>query len=152
MLKDLCDRALAVVAAALPEAEAGPAWPGAVRQYPLDRPAVSVTLSAAEAAGYDALSGGDATGGSRWQAELLFELAVPGTYGAAALWPLFDRLAGALLAPGTGLGGHFAIGAAAYDRERDCFAAEGRLTCSAGETVPPAGEAFDRFEVTAGIE
>ena len=35
----------------------------------------------------------DATGGSRWQAELLFELAVPGTFGAAALWPLFDRLA-----------------------------------------------------------
>ena len=63
-----------------------------------------------------------------------------------------DRLAGALLAPGTGLGGRFVIGAAAYDRERDCFAAEGRLTCSAGETVPPAGEAFDRFEVTAGIE
>ena len=81
MLKDLCDRALAVAAAALPEAEAGPAWPGAVRQYPLDRPAVSVTLSAAEAAGYDALSGGDATGGSRWQAELLFELDTTIEYG-----------------------------------------------------------------------
>ena len=111
MLKDLCDRALAVAAAALPEAEAGPAWPGAVRQYPLDRPAVSVTLSAAEAAGYDALSGGDATGGSRWQAELLFELAVPGTYGAAgrgaagagdrARRALRDRGGG--LRPGAGL-------------------------------------------------